>query len=144
MHMYQIENKATGNCMSNTQYLRDTLIANNIDTKVIVVYVVGEKKDIPIISENHLVVKVNGKIIDPSFDVYGIKNKHYFESFDDLCKYCKNHPIYLDIFNENKKYLLTSNIKMVKVATKINNGELCINNLEYYHAQDNYVKRVLN
>jgi len=119
MHDFQNENTIRSRCMENCQILRDSIVNKfpNFQVTAKSVILVGETSEnsmailpqdivrvLPVsqgdnlnrgivINLPHLIVEVNGIILDPSFETFSLTNKRYFESFDSAREYCQERNL---------------------------------------------------
>lgn len=143
MHDYQKKNNTTSMCVTNTQYLRDTIVCSNLgfdDVKAITVFVVGNKEKYLVIHA-HLMVEVDGSLYDPSYETDSYEEKRYFFNFKEMVDYiileCKgDYPMSInDILIDNQFQFY----KLQSIADRINNNVLCITDNDYYDKQHDYV-----
>ena len=140
MREYQKKKSIKKECLTNTQYLYDIIkmnFTNNVKTKAI--YVFSDDDGIAHLL-NHLVVVLDGKTIDPSFDVFCLKNKSYFDNIKDLMDNFDDKTM-LKTRIDIKKYTC-SHFKFIKLAEQINNGEFVICDRKHYDEQGDYVLKM--
>lgn len=144
---YQKENNITTHCIVNTAYLYDMYKLNsNIKVKAKAVFVLTDDGGIGPCGmlPGHLVLILdNGTIIDPSYEIFSVKNKTYCHSIEDLKKVCVESNI--NLTESFMKELESDNIPFANIAEKINNGTYKIT-LEdsfgvYYNKQAKYIKK---
>lgn len=151
MREYQKENNITRQCVANAQYLYDTIKMNysfsfnNIKTKAVIVFSNNNEEQTQKIVAGHLVIELDdGLLIEPSYDVFSLKNKSYFDNIKDLLNTFDNK----DEFKTNikTKKLIYDHINFVKISEQINNGELLIahdkDKWEHYNKQADYVEKI--
>ena len=147
MREYQKENNIKGRCITNVLYYYDVLrmclniTANDIKAKAVYVLGYDETKSLASICCGHIVlVFEDGSVVEPSYEIYKMKNKTYYDNIKDL-KYCIEER---EDFNNNIKCMLEQYIKFSKVAEQINNGEFIITDKEHYHKQADYIQNKFN
>ena len=87
MREFQEQNCIIKQCITNAQYLYDFIKTNGIiNVKVKAVIVISNNYDkISIIVGGHLVVVLDDKhIIDPSNEIFTLKDKSYFDNIKDF------------------------------------------------------------
>ena len=136
MREYQKKHNIKKQCVTNCQYLYDTLKANyplnNIKVKAVLG--ISSNDDRTIIYEGHVVVDVDEKfILEPSYEVYSTDNIEYFDNIKQFMNKYK-------IPNKHMKHLIKDFIDFTKIADTINNGGLHITDNEYYNNQADYVE----
>jgi hypothetical protein len=98
---------------------------SNVKIKAVFVFSNNEEEDTYIIVGGHLVVILDDEtIIDPSYDIYCLKNKSYFDNIKDIVNIF-NNKVELKKKIDIKK-LICDHIKFMKISEQINNGELII------------------
>jgi hypothetical protein len=101
----------------------------------------------------HLVLMVDNKIIEPSFEVGQFDNRQYYDNIVDFmkdsdkilsivnCKTMFNDKI---IDSKNIKYnSLKAYLEFVNFANSINNGDILVGHKDYYNAQADYVENIM-
>jgi hypothetical protein len=128
MREYQKENNIKNQCVTNAQYLYDIIKTNsnsNVKTKAVFVFSHNNEEDTSIFVSGHLIVILNDEtIIEPSYDIFCLKNISYFDNIKDL----------VNIFDDKVKLkskidikkLICDHIHFMKLSDQINNGELII------------------
>ena len=154
MYEYQEKHNITKECITNAQYLFDTLKFSKVNVKVVAKYVICIGKD-KVISTfpGHLVLMVYDKIIEPSFEVGQFDNRQYYDNIVDFmkdsdkilsivnCKTMFNDKI---IDSKNIKYnSLKAYLEFVNFANDINNGDILVGHKKYYNAQADYVENIM-
>ena len=145
MREFQKENNIKGHCITNTQYLYDFIKMNinnaNAKAKAVLVISVDIELDTCFTTSGHLVVVLDDElIIDPSYDVYSLKNKTYFHNIKDLMSFVKDNDKFkskVDI-----KQLIDHHIHFTKLAETINNGECLITEKKFYNNQADYIEKL--
>ena len=142
MYKYQKNNNITKQCITNSMYLRDTLIANGIHSKVNAVMAVWANNDNELYNCVHMVVEYNDFVLDPSYEIH-IKDACYYDQIKLVMEMYKDNNLKLS--EEQIKELITKHIKMIKTAERINKGECLVVDKDYYHSQaddvEKYVKK---
>jgi hypothetical protein len=146
MRKYQKENNIKKECVTNVQYLYDSIkmiLKNNVKAKA--VYVFGEDyvKEHSFFSGGHLILTFDddeNMVIDPSYEVYSLKNKRYFSNIKDLLDSFSN----IDTIDTNSiKKMVNDHITFIKLANQINNGDLLVCDREHYNNQADYVQNCI-
>ena len=143
MREYQKENNIKKQCVTNAQYLYDTIKMNSISNiKTKAVYVFSDNNEgTAIFLGGHLVVVFDdGTIIEPSYDIFCLKNKSYFDNITDL----------LDIFDDKVelkskidiKKLISDHMHFITLSEQINKGTLIITDKEHYNKQADYIEKL--
>ena len=146
MREFQKNNGIKKQCVTNTQYLYDIIKMNNINNvkaKAVFVFSSDDDTDTGVFVGGHLVVILDDEtIIEPSYDIFCLKNKSYFDNIKDL----------MDMFNDNDKVNLKSrldikkivcdHIHFIKLAEQINNGQLTITEKKFYNHQADYIEKI--
>lgn len=144
MREYQKENNIKNQCVTNTQYLYDIIKMNsisNVKTKAVYVFSGNYEEDTAIFVGGHLVVELDDEtIIEPSYDIFSLKNKSYFDNIKDLLNIFDNKVELKTKININK--LIYDNIQFMKISEQINNGELLISDKEHYNKQADYIEKI--
>lgn len=143
MREFQKEHFIKQQCVTNAQYLYDCFKENsssNIKVKAVIVTSVEEKKSWFKCIGGHLIILLddNETIIDPSYDVFSLKNKSYFRNVKHLME---------SIDDESKPLFKTSIadfLYFTKVAERINNGEGLTCDEDFYNNQADYVQTKIN
>jgi len=136
MREFQKINGVTRQCVTNTQYLYDTIKSNtNSNVKVQPVIVIST--DVTTLRcIVHLVVVLDDKtIIDPSYDVFSLNNKSYYDNIKDFMFNVRSTDRHL------LKKSITDFICFIKLAERINNGELLICDILFYNQQADYIEK---
>lgn len=127
MRDYQKENGIINKCIDNTQFYYDVLkphFGERITFKP--VFVLYNREDTTII-HIHMVLLFDDALIEPSYEIFKIKDKVYYGTIADV----------KDIIS--KKDVITF-LKFISCAEKMNNNEFVITDRDYYHKQANYVE----
>ena len=144
MLKFQKENGIVKQCVTNTQYLYGCVKENipEILAKAqacIVVVEYPETKTLEFIG--HVVLRFEDRMIEPSYEVYSKENKSYYTTIAELMDvvedgYFEKIDNGLSLFRE----LVYNHIEFIGMAKAINDGECCVCNKEFYHAQADYVE----
>jgi hypothetical protein len=139
MLAYQKKNKVINKCVSNAQFYYDCVRHNHPELKPKVQAVIAlTKKGESVI---HLVVRIGGQPVDPSYDILSSGVETYFENWADFRKVCAFSKIIDDKGNiKNEKWYVKTFLEFLGFADRINKGELLIVDKEYYHSQADWVK----
>jgi len=144
MREYQKENNIKKQCVTNAQFLYDTIKVNsirNVKTKAVFVYSDNNEEDTAIIVGGHLVVELDDEtIIEPSYEIFCLKNKSYFDNIKDLVNIFDN-KVELKTKIDIKK-LICEHIHFMKISEQMNNGELIITDKEHYNKQADYIEKL--
>jgi len=144
MRKYQKENDIKRECVTNAQYLYDIIKINSnsdVKTKAVYVFSHNEEDNTLVYLGGHIVVILNNNlVIEPSNDVFCLKNVSYFDNFKD----------FINIFDDkvllkskvNIKKLIDDHIVFTKLSDKINNGELIICDKIHYNKQADYIENL--
>jgi len=138
MLAYQKENKVVNRCVSNAQFYYDCVKHNHPELKPKVQAVIAlTKKGESVI---HLVVRIDGQPVDPSYDIVSSGVETYFENWADFRKVCAFSKI-IDVKGNMKgeKWYVKTFLEFLGFAERINQGELLIVDREYYHKQADWV-----
>ena len=138
MHKFQQERGVKDQCVTNTQFLYDTIKHNyEVDVKARACVVLSQdikNKELKVII--HLVLTVKDQIIDSSYDVFSLEDKHYYFNIASFSKAIKDITL---PFEFQKKYL-TIFLKFLDFAKKINEGQLIITDKQHYTDQADFVE----
>ena len=145
MREFQKENKIKTQCVTNTQYSYDIIKNNssitNVKAKAVYVFSNDAETDTLHFVGGHLVVVLDDEtIIDPSYDVFCLKNKSYFDNIKDL----------MDNFDDKNKLntkidiriMVSQHIRFMKLAAQINRGELVFTDKKFYNDQADYIEKL--
>lgn len=138
MIMYQKMHNVTNHCVTNVQYLYDSIRMSNVNYKPVAKAVVVFSKDstgLMRIVTGHLVVMFNGKLIETSYDVLSLPDRVYVDNIKDL-KNMFGADYKLASFRE----CVTNFLEFVKKANIINkNGNPYISSKFHYDKQADFV-----
>lgn len=144
MREYQKENNIEKQCVTNVQYLYDLIklsSTSDIKTKPVFVFSINYEEGTAIFVGGHLVLELDdGTIIDPSYDIFCLKNKSYFDNFSDFINSFDDKNILktrIDI-----KKLVKDHLDFKKLSNQINNGNFIITEKEHYKKQGNYIEKL--
>ena len=144
MREFQEKNCIKGQCITNVQYLYDCFKQNsnnNVKAKAVIAFSNDYDKKISTFVEGHLVVILDDEIIiDPSYDIFCLKDKRYFDNIKDL----------IDIFDDkdglkkkiDMKKMIPQHITFRKIAEQINNDEFIITDNKFYYEQADYIEKL--
>jgi len=144
MRKYQKENNVKKQCVTNAQYLYDTMkinLNNNVKTKAVFVFSDNNQEDTAIFVSGHIIVTIDNKtIIEPSYDIYCLENTSYFDNIKDLVSIFDD-KIELKSKIDIKK-LIYDHIHFIKISEQINNGEFIITDKKHYNKQADYIEKL--
>jgi len=140
MLVFQRRRKITKQCVTNTQYLYDCIGASfgyGIATTVpcIVIATNTANKTLELIT--HLVIKVPGGWLDPSYEVFSKPEKTYcftVKEFEDVIKKSSIQPSRRLCSTTKKTFL-----QLRDIAEKMNGGELVVADKTFYNEQADFV-----
>ena len=146
MRKYQKENNIKRHCITNAQYLYDTIYLGcgykNVRTKAVFVLSIIEETKTLYVNSGHLVLEVDGVIFDPSYEIFLLKNKKYYNNFKDFYNYytilSEKHKKKCDL-----KEQIYNHTHFIKISEHINSGKCLISNKEYYNKQADYVEKFI-
>jgi hypothetical protein len=130
IYEYQRINNIKHQCITNTQivynYVKKHFPEKKIKTVVVIVYYdCGEYRRICI---NHILLKIDDVIIDPSYEYHILINKTYFYSYEDF---------FLTVYKEGytheymKAKQVDTFLRMLKISTMINISGKPTKNIDY-------------
>lgn len=135
MHEYQKTNNITKMCLTNVQYLYDSMNSSGIKVKPIAVIVLIPDKENEILRIcNHVVLKYNNKIVEPSYEIGSLENTLYYEDYSKLPEYLKND-------RETIKKTLKNHIDFINYTKRMETGDFIITDKDYYNKQADYVEK---
>jgi hypothetical protein len=144
MREYQQHNNIKKQCVTNTQYLYDTIKMNstsNVAAKAVIVFSSDDETNTTTFVGGHLVIVLdNETYIDPSYDVFSLKNKSYFDNIKDL----------IGIFDDTNqlatkidvRQIIYQHLEFMNFAEQINNGECLITDKKFYNQQADYIEKL--
>jgi len=140
MHEYQAKNNVIKQCITNAQYLYDSIKHSNwssnvIPKAVIVIYDIPDKNEVHYAI--HMVVQWKNKILEPSYEYAHLQNTQYLDNIDNVMKSIKlNNPEFSKDFAAG---IITNYLRFVKYAEQIEAGKFLVDR-EYYDIQADYVE----
>jgi hypothetical protein len=141
MREFQEKNGIQKQCVTNCQYLYDVIKLNgNHNVKVKAVIVISDMDTLGIIS--HLVVVNNNTLLEPSYDVFSLQNKSYFDNTKDFMERFDNE--FKQVAQLNLKESIGNFLALMKLADRINDGELVITDKEFYDRQADFIESKWN
>lgn len=158
MHEYQRKHDIKKQCITNTQYLYDSIRASfpslNVKVKAIIgfrnnddVVAVNEKNKKKYINREthtivHMVVLIdNKKIFDPSAEINDMKDLQYVGfDFQKLIKTLRE----LGMTEDMVKKLIKDYMTFFGYENQMNNGKTLIVDRQYYNNQADYVEEVMS
>jgi hypothetical protein len=144
MLVFQSQNLIKRECITNVQYLYDCIKMNAINHNAIVKAVMvlnHEDRTFKFIAA-HLVIELDGgQIIDPSYEVFELKNRRYYDNIKNM----------LDSFDKSGRKTFIKKCghafddfkKINETANKINSGMCLIHDKKFYNAQADYVNKAM-
>jgi nucleoid-associated protein YejK len=133
MYQYQKNNNIVRKCLTNTQFLRDSIVFSGKKAMVRAVFA-QYTFDRTLYLVVHLVVETNGIIIDPSHEIAQHKPT-YYDKIHQLPKLSST----IEIAGLSRKDMIKHFLSFSSHADEINNGVCIVNDLEYYHGQADFV-----
>jgi hypothetical protein len=147
MRKFQEVNLIKKQCITNSQYLYDIIISNRyftrdeIRVKAVIVVSSDEELDTFTFVGGHLVLVFDdGSIIDPSYDIFSLKNRSYFDNIKDVMDSFKNED--KELLKTNFKKGFVDHIHFMKIAEQINSGECLITEKQFYNDQADYIEKL--
>lgn len=141
MWEYQKINNVTKQCVTNSQYLRDTLINNYYIAKVKAVIMTSSTESELEVYAGHLVVEIEDKrLIDASYETNFKENQNYFDNIPTLLLH------YPEIKNDKQflSFIIKKFLEFNKIANEINiNDTLCVTDKIHYNKQADYLEMKL-
>ncbi len=128
MHNYQKEHNITTMSCVNSMFLRDSVKRGFPTARVVPVFCISGQRTLV-----HLVVKIHGEILEPSYDIASLHDKVYVETVNDMRK--RNcSPADIDI----RKFL-----EFTELAAQINLLKMPCNSadVQYYEALADYCNK---
>jgi hypothetical protein len=140
MHEYQAKNNITNQCITNTQYLYDSILHSKWLSKVtpkavIVVYTIPEKNEIYCVV--HMAVQMGDKLLEPSYEFGRLQNTNYFSNINNAIKALNSFRP--GFSKEDATTLISKFVKFVKFAEQIEAGKFLVDR-KYYDLQADYVE----
>tara|TARA_B100000902_G_C26987351_1_gene753275 strand:- start:53 stop:337 length:285 start_codon:yes stop_codon:yes gene_type:complete len=78
---YQKKNNIINHCITNAQYLRDFIVANGMEAKVIAVLCLNYRQDVegPLtkLCKRHMCVEMYGTVMEPSYQIASMERKEF-------------------------------------------------------------------
>lgn len=145
MRQYQKENGIKEQCITNTQTLYSILTDNKIDNvsaKAVFVLTNDIDNGISILCGGHIVVMIDGTIIEPSYDMFCRKEIYYFDNAKSLINSLSTED--REKIKGQFKKIFGDHIRFLEYEKKINNGEFVICDRSYYDQQLDYVLKYNN
>ena len=114
---------------------------SNVKTKAVFVFSDNNEEDSAIFVGGHIAIILDDEtIIEPSYDIFCLKNISYFDNIKDL----------VNIFDDKVKLkskidikkLICDHIHFMKISQQINNGELIITDKTHYNKQADYIEKL--
>ncbi len=127
---YQEEHGITKCCMTNCQIIFDFLRGSKKKVEVIPCMVELS----PGVMMAHLVVTLDGDILEPSYEVLKMPHKRYYRTISELPRGV--HP-------DDLREMISLFLAMSDVARDMNQGECCVSDKSVYHGQWDRIDSVL-
>ena len=145
MREYQKENIITKQCITNAQFIYDIIkfnSTNDVKTKSVIVFSNDKETNSVTLVGGHLVIILDddNDVIDPSYEVFSLKNKLYFDNIDNFMSYFNEDDKITLKSKLNIKKVISDYLKFIKISEQINNGKFIITNKEFYNKQANYIE----
>jgi hypothetical protein len=143
---YQKAKGVVEQCMTNTQYLYDCIKQNLPDeahkfrAEPCIVVAVANDEQTSVHTYNHFVIKCEGRVIDASYEVYSQKVKTYCYTIAEFKKTTEG----LEMSQEYMKWVISHHIEFIRLAKRMNDGELLVCDKEFYDAQADYIEATLS
>lgn len=143
MYEYQKQNDIKGQCITNTQFVFN-YIKKHYPTKqlkTVAVIAVGDldEPNAVVIGCNHILLKIDDKIIEPSYEYITLLNVAYYFSYEDffLTEYEKGFKCEYSKIKYLQQYM-----RMLCISTQINitNNYNKYIDYSYYHELDKLIK----
>jgi hypothetical protein len=139
MFRYQKREGTVNKCLTNAQFLFDSLKESfpHLEVKVlpVMVYIPKEREDTNYFSMGHVVVELDGEILDPSYEINKHTEKQYFPTVQEAISFLPENSI----SKKQMKKMVSNFLSFVEYAENINNGKILVSDKEYYNTQANYV-----
>lgn len=130
MMKYQKKNNIKGKCLDNSQILYDYCKNKGIKNVKTQAYIctgeteINGKKTI-ILIDKHMVILVNDKIIDPSYEIHSLSKKKYYKSYREFMD-----SEYFENFGGFDEIKLKGYLNFVKYSESMNSE--CIKSDKFY------------
>jgi len=152
MRDFQEKNCIKKQCVTNTQYLYDCIRMNTsskVKAKPVIVVSIDDELHTFLCVGGHLVIVLDDDtIIEPSYDIFSLKNKSYFDNIKDFMNSFDNKSNCMnEELNKEFTFMLKKSVghflNFIKLAERINNGELVICDKDFYNNQADYIEKKL-
>ena len=141
MHKFQQERGVENQCVTNVQFLYDTIKhsphATDIDVKARACLVLETSASLMRVVV-HLVISVDDATIDPSYDIASLKTKDYYFSLPAFLKEAVKRGINLPL--DFKKDIVEKFIVFLDLARRVNAGELLVTDKTHYNDQADFLQ----
>ena len=135
MYAYQLKNGVKNQCMTNSQYIYDSMRYSGVSAARVCATLVLHQGDMVLNIINHLVVRVNDRIIDASYDVASLKGKKYCFTVAEFLEACKELNLHLPL----KKKTIENFVHFLGISKRMNAGEILVSDKIYYNKQADFV-----
>jgi hypothetical protein len=143
MRDYQKMHNIKGQCGTNSMYLVDNLRNFGFNAKVQPVIVVSTSSDSIVVNSGHLVVIYNNVLLEPSYEIYSLKTKHYCFNVKEFIDLVKQYKLENIITNDKTKEFIKNYLSFCNLAKQINEGEFLIADRKFYDDQADYVEKYM-
>lgn len=127
MREFQKQNGIKGKCLDNTQMVLN--MKKRFRAKAVVV---SNIKDFTITFTIHLVPLKRGKIYEPSYEFYILKNRKYFTSLRKVLKYHYRKCRKLSTYEEHRKKIISGFKEFKNYEERMNQGDFVVSDEKYY------------
>jgi hypothetical protein len=146
MREFQKKNCIKKQCISNSQYLYDCIKINycniNVKVKAVLALSINSETETFVFVGGHLVIVLdNDSVIDPSYDIFCLKDISYFDNIKDLMDMFGNDKNKLNTKIDLKK-IIYNHIHFKKIADRMNNGECLVSEKAFYNEQADYIEKL--
>jgi len=142
MHQYQKENHIIKHCTDNVLFLYDCIRASDPSLCPKICAVLCIKLDIESkhvrINMGHLVVVIQDKIFDPSFELCGFEYYSTVKNFKTRIHEIENTCTFVEPVD--KRLCVKTFLHFQTLATRMNQGEGLISDRDYYNKQADHVE----
>lgn len=152
MREFQEKNGIKNQCVVNTKYIYDCIKMNssaNVKVKAVLVTAMDETNDTTTFVGGHLILHLldedDETYIDPSYDIFSLKNKSYFGNIKDLTEMFNDKDKNTLKTKIDIKQVLSNHIYFMKVAEQINNGKFVFLDEKFkkiYNDQADYIENL--
>jgi len=145
---YQKKNNIINHCITNAQYLRDFIVANGMEAKVIAVLCLNYRQDVegPLtkLCKRHMCVEMYGTVMEPSYQIASMERKEFPNIYYQTIKEIKDCPMISQTEYKLTKEEITEFITFQKYAQEMNYNKLLVSDKDYYNKQADYVENKMS